>query len=106
MEFDLIFAPAEEILSDYEIFMTAYQIGLEIKERYPAVWQQLRDQYGEDVGSGAGVEYSWASQISRALDYARKHDEIQGLRKEYLSTEGITVEGIVPGNSDIAIWKV
>ena len=65
MRFDSLFEPAETILRDYGHFMTAYQIGIEIQRRNPDVWQELIREYGEPAGSGAGTEYSWASQISK-----------------------------------------
>jgi len=106
MQFDPIFDPAEAILRDYEYFMTAYQIGLEIQRSYPTVWEELISEYGEDAGSGAGTEYSWATHISRALDYCFENEMIEGLQKEYIATEGIEVEGISPGNPVVAIWKI
>jgi len=105
MEFNPLFNPVENILKDYEYFMTAYQIGLQIQKNYPALWQQLINEYGHDVGNGAGQEYSWATQISRALDYCFANNKIPGLQKEFISTEGIKVEGITPGNEYVAIWR-
>ena len=106
MKFQSLFKPTETILRDYEYFMTAYQIGLEIKRRYPNVWNQLISDYGNDVGSGAGQEYSWATQISRSLDYCLNNQIINGLQKEHIATDGIKVEGIEPGNNVVAIWKL
>lgn len=106
MRFEPLFEPTEEILRDYEYFMTAYQIGLEIQRRYPDVWQELISEYGEDAGSGAGTEYSWANHISRALDYCLEQGTITDLHKEYIATEGIQVEGISPGNEVVAIWRI
>ncbi len=106
MRFQSIFKPAETILRDYEYFMTAYQIGLEIQRLFPQVWNDLISAYGNDVGSGAGQEYSWATQISRSLDYCLDHQLIGGLQKEHIATDGIKVEGITPGNNVVAIWKI
>lgn len=106
MRFDSLFEPVETILRDYGHFMTAYQIGLEIQRRYPDVWQELIREYGEPAGSGAGTEYSWASQISRAMDYCVTNGIMSGLQKDYIITDGIKVEGIPPGNPVVAIWKI
>ena len=106
MKFEPLFNPVEDILRDYKYFMTAYQIGLEINRKYLDAWQELVSEYGEDVGTGAGKEYSWATQISRALDYCMENDKISGLQKEFIATEGIKIEGISPGNEVVAIWKI
>lgn len=106
MRFQTVFGPAETILRDSAYFMTAYQIGLEIQRHFPVVWQDLMSEYGSNVGSGAGQPYSWATQISRALDYCLQNNIIAGLQNEEITTEGIKVEGIEPGNKVVAIWKV
>jgi len=86
MRFDPILDPAEAILRDYEYIMTAYQIGLEIQKSYPTVWEELISEYGEDAGSGAGTEYSWATHISRALEYGFENETIRDLQKEWIAT--------------------
>lgn len=105
MEFKPLFNPVEKILEDYEYFMTAYQIGLEIKRNYPALWQQIINEYGSDVGNGSGQEFSWANYISLALEYCLANNKILGLQKEFIATEGIKVRGITPGNEYVAIWR-
>lgn len=107
MEFRPLFQPLEEILSEYrEYYVLPYQIGMVTKERYPDLWNVLIDEYGEAAGSGAGTPYSWASQIARALDYCMENNIIQGLHKSLISTDGIEVRGIPPGNEVVSIWKI
>lgn len=107
MDFSPLVQPVAQILrKNRDHYLLPYQIGLHIQRNYPTVWNQLIQNYGASAGNGAGIPYSWATQIARALDYCLSNGVIPGLHKAHINTDGIEVKGIPPGNEVVSIWKV
>lgn len=109
MQFNQIETITIKILQDAdEKFLFPYQIFNRIRKQDPSLGRQIEVAYptksGKPVmGEGAGIYYSAASFIAQALrNFKDSHVEI---KNEWLDSNGIEVEGTVPGNKEAtSIW--
>ena len=113
MQFNQIETVTIQILQDAEgSFLFPYQIFNRIKNSSPSLGKQIEDAYPTELnkpimGEGAGIYYSAASFVAQALNnFKNIHPEI---KKEWVDSNDIKVEGIIPGNKEgtsIWAWKV
>lgn len=109
MQFKQIEAIAIRILQDAdEKFLFPYQIFNRIKKLDPSLGKQIKAAYATKpgnppMGQGAGIYYSAASFVSKALNkFKARHPEI---KKEWVDSNDIKIEGSVAGNKDsTSIW--
>jgi hypothetical protein len=109
MEFEQIERITVQILQDTQgSFLFPYQIFNRIKQKNVALGEQIKDAYPTEsnkpiMGEGAGVYFSAASFVAHALKkFKESYPKIQ---KEWLDTNGIEIEGIIPGNKEgTSIW--
>jgi hypothetical protein len=114
MQFSEIKNEAVQILTDANgRFMSAYQICQHLKKDYRAVWNDLAATYPSNdadrpMGEGAGMKYSPATFVAKALGHFVKNGSVQGLHQEYFSCEGVEFSGISPGYTGnvIGIWAI
>jgi len=110
MEFKQIETVTIQILQDAQgSFLFPYQIFNRIKQKNPALGEQIEKTYPTEpdkpiMGEGAGIYYSAASFVAHALN---KFKEIHPtkIKKEWFDANDIEVEGIIPGNKEgTSIW--
>jgi hypothetical protein len=109
MQFKQIEAITIKILQDAdERFLFPYQIFNRIIELDPSLSRKIKTAYATKpgnppMGEGAGIYYSAASFVSKALNkFKDTHPEI---KKEWVDSYDIKIEGIVAGNKDsCSIW--
>ena len=109
MQFNQIEAITIRILQNAdERFLFPYQIFNRIRQLDPPLSKQIEAAYATKpgnppMGEGAGVYYSAASFVSKALNkFKNKYPEI---KKEWVDSNDIKIEGIIAGNKDsTSIW--
>jgi hypothetical protein len=109
MQFKQIEAITIKILKGAkERFLFPYQIFNRIKELDPSLSKQIETAYATKpgnppMGEGAGIYYSAASFVSKALNKFK--DKYPEIKKEWVDSKDIKIEGIVAGNKETcSIW--
>jgi len=91
-------------------YLFPYQIFTRLKERDPVLGQRIENEYpvqtgNPSMGEGAGIYYSPASFIAHALNHFFGSNNYSSLDKRWFDSNGINVEGIIPGNKEgTSIW--
>jgi hypothetical protein len=91
-------------------YLFPYQIFTRLKDLDPALGQRIENEYpvrtgNPTMGEGAGIYYSPASFIAHALNHFRNSNRYPTLDKRWFDSNGIDIEGIIPGNKEgTSIW--
>ncbi len=92
-------------------YLFPYQIVTRLSERDSMLGQTIENEYpvrtgNPSMGQGAGIYYSPASFIAHALNnFFTSGKYQQSLDKRWFDSNGINIEGIVPGNLEgTSIW--
>ncbi|KHN49594.1 hypothetical protein [Pectobacterium fontis] len=90
-------------------YLSAYQICMIIQDKLPEEWEKIHSEYTSEaspvpMGTGAGTNYSPASYVAQSLEFLSKSNK--QIKKEYLNSKWITIDGLEPGYSGkiISIW--
>jgi len=101
---------ALEIVREAEgYFISSYQVCKKIETRNPTLWEAICNEYPSvtdtiEMGAGTGRHYSPASYVANALKHFSEN--MNELRQEYLSCEGVSFEKTIPGftGNILGIW--
>jgi hypothetical protein len=108
MQFKQIEEITIKILKDgKERFLFPYQIFNRIKKLDPSLSKLIIAAYTKpgnpDMGEGAGIYYSAASFVSKALNKFK--DKYPEIKKEWVDSNDIKIEGSIAGNKEsCSIW--
>ena len=92
-------------------YLFPYQVFKRLKERDPSLGQRIEAQYpvqpgNPTMGEGAGIRYSCATFVAKALSHFRNNPaRSQHLDLKWFDTGGVEIDGIIPGNKEAtSIW--
>ena len=109
MEFSDLKDEIETILiNNRGTYVLAYQIYKELEKINKMKWDKLNQTYTNNVGVGAGSNYTPATFIARALGYFTDNKNIKGLEQGDLCVKGITIKEIQPSPSQVTlgVWRI
>jgi len=91
-------------------YLFPYQIFTRLKNIDPVLGKRIENEYpvqtgNPPMGEGAGIYYSPASFIAHALNHFLGSSNYSLLDKRWFDSNGLEIEGIIPGNKEgTSIW--